>query len=423
VVSRDLVGAGPRRVDRPADSPAGPARSPRPAAGPPAPSGHPAGSPAPLLGGVLPAAPVAAAEPTAAPAAEGGSGDDGDGSSPSPGPNGDRDRRATAGIPTAGIPTAGSPTAGSPTAGSGCPGAATGIALPLPGGLPGELRRSGPDAELLAGGRLAVLARAAAENFPVAPAVLPRALRRDLMAVYGYARLVDQLGDEAPGERAALLDEVAADVDRLAAGRPPRLSLVADLAPLVARGTPVQPLHDLLEANRRDQRCRRYRTFAELLDYCRYSADPVGRLVLHAVGAATPERITLSDRVCTALQIIEHLQDVAEDRRNGRVYLPAEDLERYGVTDDDLGAPVTSPRLRSLIGMEADRAGRLLRAGASLAGTLRGAARVAVAGFVGGGVATLHALEQSGYDVLPGAPKAARRSMAAAAIRCWAVGR
>jgi squalene synthase HpnC len=278
------------------------------------------------------------------------------------------------------------------------------------------------DAELAAGGRLAVLSRSAGENFPVAPRLLPAALRRDLLAIYGYARLVDQLGDEAPGDRDRLLVAVAADVDRLVAGTP-RLSLVADLLPLVRRGAPLQPLRDLIEANRRDQRRHRYRNFDELLDYCRYSADPVGRLVLHAVGAATPERIALSDRVCSALQVIEHLQDVGEDFRRGRVYLPADDRERYRVGDADLAAVSTSPRLRSLLALEAGRAEDLLTAGAPLVGTLGGAARIAVAGFVAGGRATLAALEDAGYDVLAAPVTASRRRIARTAARCWLVGR
>jgi squalene synthase HpnC len=282
---------------------------------------------------------------------------------------------------------------------------------------------AGHPVEASVGGRLAVLAQARAENFPVATRLLPGRWRRDLLAIYGYARLVDDVGDEAPGERSALLDEVAGAVADLYTGRPVAVPTVAALAPLVRRGLPREPLEDLIAANRMDQVRTRYRDFDELVGYCRLSANPVGRLVLHVAGCATPWRVERSDEVCTALQIVEHLQDVAEDYAAGRIYLPAADLARFGVTEAELSGPGTSAPVRSLVRFEADRARSLLRAGAPLAGSLHGAARVAVAGYLGGGLAALRAIERAGYAVLAGPPRAGRLGVARAAAAVYLRGR
>ncbi|MEU6411628.1 squalene synthase HpnC [Microbispora sp. NPDC046933] len=251
------------------------------------------------------------------------------------------------------------------------------------------------------------------ENFPVASRLLPRAYRRDLMAVYGFARYVDDVGDEAaPAERPALLDAVEADLGRLYAGGSPRLPAVRALTPLVTgRGVPRTPFLHLVEANRRDQVVRRYDTFAQLLAYCELSANPVGRIVLHVFGVATPERARLSDRICSALQVIEHCQDVGEDHARGRVYLPAEDLRRFGCREADLDAPRTSPRLRRAVALQARRAATLLDEGMPLLETLSGFARTAVAGYVAGGRAALAALERGRHDVLGGAVRARRRAV------------
>jgi squalene synthase HpnC len=164
----------------------------------------------------------------------------------------------------------------------------------------------------------------------------------------------------------------------------------------------------LIDANRRDQRQPEYETYDELVDYCRYSANPVGALVLHVFGAADEERLRLSDAVCTGLQLVEHWQDVAEDFRNGRIYLPREDRERFGVTDEHLGAPAVAEPLRRLLAFETGRATELLRSGSRLVRSLRGRARWAVAGYVGGGRAAIGALEAANYEVLPAAPRASR---------------
>jgi squalene synthase HpnC len=267
------------------------------------------------------------------------------------------------------------------------------------------------------GGRLAVLAQRRTENFPVAPRLLPRRLRAELNALYGFARLVDDIGDESPGNRPALHDELDAEVHALAAGRAPAVTLIRDLAPLVERGVPTQPLHDLIQANRIDQTVHRYQTFDDLLGYCKLSANPVGQLVLHVLGAATPERTQLSDRICTALQIIEHCQDVAEDYGNGRVYLPQDDLNHFNVGEEDLSGPTTPRAVRELVKFEANRAHHLLDSGAALTHTFHGRIRLLIAGFLGGGRATLKALANADYDVLNAPPRAGKASLLRHTIR------
>jgi squalene synthase HpnC len=257
----------------------------------------------------------------------------------------------------------------------------------------------------------------ARENFPVALRVLPGRYRRHLLAVYAYARHVDDVGDEPGGiDRLAALDVIESDLRALYAGRETTQPVVRALASAVSEcRPPLDALVRLIEANRMDQRVTRYATFDELVDYCRLSANPVGELVLHIFGQARPATLALSDRICTALQLIEHLQDVAEDRRRGRTYLPAEDLARFGVTEDELTRPAASQELRELIGFEAERAGAWLESGAPLVSALTGSARLAVSGYVAGGRATLDALAAAGHDPLRYAVRPRRRRV----IRRW----
>ncbi len=308
--------------------------------------------------------------------------------------------------------------------------------------------------------------RASGENFPVALRMLPSRRRRYLMAVYGFARTADDIGDEAPPEqRAALLDELEADVRRLyarlaagpgpgegragasgnrepagqagggqagqAPGGPagqapggPASQVVSALGPAVSEcQIPMRPFLDLIEANRQDQVISRYQTFEDLLGYCRLSANPVGRIVLYVFGSFSERRGELSDSVCTALQLAEHWQDVAEDLRAGRIYLPRQDLDAFGCTEEDLAQPSAPPPVRALIAFETARAKDMLDAGAPLIGTLRGAARLAVAGYVAGGRATLAAIAGAGHDVLRGAPRPGKRRLATELLLGYARGR
>jgi squalene synthase HpnC len=233
-----------------------------------------------------------------------------------------------------------------------------------------------------------VLEQARHENFPVALRVLPRTLRRRLEAIYGFARLVDDIGDEAPGDRLALLDWLEEDLQRAFAGRAEHPLLQQVTIFVAETGVSPDPFLRLIEANRIDQRKERYETWSELAEYCTFSADPVGELVLVAIGAATTERISRSNDVCTALQLAEHLQDVPEDLDCGRVYMPADELARFGVTD------LRKPLPRDFVAFEAARGRELLASGVPLVASLRGAGRLAVAAYVGGGRAVFDALER-----------------------------
>jgi phytoene/squalene synthetase len=217
----------------------------------------------------------------------------------------------------------------------------------------------------------AVLAKAQHENFPVALRILPRTLRRRLEAIYGFARLVDDIGDELEGDRIAALDQLEADLHRAFAGHAenPLLRRVAEFAH--ETGASDEPFLRLIEANRLDQRKPVYANWDELAHYCTLSANPVGELVLVAVGQATAGRIRQSDDVCTALQLAEHMQDVEEDRARGRVYLPNLDVTK-----------------------EVARGRALLGSGVPLVRSLTGWGKLAVASYVGGGYAAFAALER-----------------------------
>jgi len=263
-----------------------------------------------------------------------------------------------------------------------------------------------------------VMRQARDENFPVAFRFLPPRLRRDLRAIYAYARFVDDLGDDYEGDREAALADVEADLDRIYAGEQPRNPTLAPIARTVRRhDIPREPLQKLLEANRVDQRVHWYPTYDDLLQYCELSANPVGHLVLYVLGAATPERLDLSDNVCTALQLIEFWQDVKEDLGRDRVYVPFEDLQQYSVTEEDLQADESLTNVKTLIYFEARRARQLLEDGAPLVHTLSGWGKLAVAGYVGGGFATLDARVRAEYDVLPVGPKATKGEKLKAAWR------
>jgi len=295
-----------------------------------------------------------------------------------------------------------------------------------------------------------VVASASGENFPVALRLLPARHRRHLTALYCFARLTDDLGDEVRGVwgsgephqqcspggdrrppetalttlRLRLLDEMTADVHRIYEGQTPAAPVMQQMAVTVSEcNIPAQPLLDLIQANRQDQRVTRYGTYAELARYCELSANPVGQVVLYIFGAATPERIKLSDRICTALQLAEHWQDVAEDLGHGRIYLPAEDLERFGVTEADLAEPSAGPAVRNLMRFETERAQRLLDQGAPLVGTLRGAARLAVAGYLAGGRAALAAIGKQRYDVLSATARPRKPRTAVELVKAYARGR
>jgi squalene synthase HpnC len=266
----------------------------------------------------------------------------------------------------------------------------------------------------------AVMARARGENFSVASRLLGRRVRANLLAVYGFARLTDEFGDSAAGDRLAALDALERELDRAFAGRAHHPLLVRLEATLRDCALPREPFARLIDANRADQRVSRYETWEQLRAYCALSADPVGELVLGVFGVATPERIELSDRICTALQLTEHCQDLVEDLAAGRIYMPAEALQRFGCTAAELGSDPSEPLpepLRALMRFELARARELFSAGEPLLAQLRRRPRLAVAAFLAGGRAALDAIERAGYDVRAGAPRAARWRRALALAR------
>lgn len=267
----------------------------------------------------------------------------------------------------------------------------------------------------------AVMAKAGAENFPVAARFLPADVRRDLMAVYGFARLVDDIGDELPGDRLAALDWVEAELARALVGEPAHPILAGAAAAIGRHRLPVALFGDLVAANRLDQEEVAYATFHDLVAYCRLSAVPVGRLVLGVLGAVRPDRVRWSDDVCTALQVLEHLQDVVEDLAAGRCYLPEADLAACGTSRAGVAADVAagraSPATAAAVALEVRRSVDLLRAGPPLAGSLAGRAALAVAGFTAGGLATADAIRGAGHDVIAHRCRPARRRVLWHAVR------
>ena len=243
-------------------------------------------------------------------------------------------------------------------------------------------------------------ARARGENFPVASFLAPAWARPHLRAIYGFARLVDTLGDEGQGDRLALLDELERELDG-----PPKTEVMRRLhATIGAQSLPLDPFRRLIEANRIDQRKARYGTWDEVREYCTYSANPVGQLVLGVYGRLDePALVEMSDAVCTGLQLVNFLQDPPRDLELGRVYLPQEDLRRFSVTEDELAGP-GSERFRSLARFESERARSLLSRGFPLACELGGRAGRSVALFARGGLAALEALERAEYDVFTRRP-------------------
>jgi squalene synthase HpnC len=277
-----------------------------------------------------------------------------------------------------------------------------------------DVRRRTGDGPARPGAVLEVRLREAerAENFPVASRLLPLAVRTHMRAVYDVVRTIDDLGDEADGDRAAQLRRFADDLALVWSGEP-RTPVLRRLVPTVrACGLERDPFNRLVAANLQDQWVSRYETWTELVGYCWLSAAPIGRLVLAVFGVAPDTGIEWeSDRVCTALQLLEHWQDVGEDRRRGRTYLPAEDLAAAGVPEEDLDASEASPALRRLVAAETARAVAVLDSGAAIVGRLDGWARVAVAGYVAGGRAAVDSLRRRGFDVLGAPPRTRRRDV------------
>jgi squalene synthase HpnC len=284
-----------------------------------------------------------------------------------------------------------------------------------------ELARLGPQRPYApmslsrAQGYCSRLARTHYENFSVASLLLPRRLLRHFHNVYAYCRWADDLADEAGGgaRALALLRWWGEELLRCYNGRPRHPVMIALRETIRAFDIPPQPFLDLLFAFEQDQLIKRYQTYEQLLGYCRYSANPVGHLVLYLCGQYDARRAALADHVCTALQLANFWQDVARDFAIGRVYLPEDDRRRFGYSDADLNARRTTSAFRELLRCEVDRARALFRRGQPLVGLMAPAVRGDIELFIRGGLAILHKIERLRYNVWQRRPVLAKWEKAA----------
>jgi squalene synthase HpnC len=250
------------------------------------------------------------------------------------------------------------------------------------------------------------------ENFPVASILLPRRLVPAVEAIYAFARSADDIADEGdvlPAERLAALGAYEAALDAIARGDTPADPMFARLADALRRhALPLQPLRDLLSAFRQDVVTTRYPDYPTLLDYCRRSANPVGRLMLGLYGTVDQTSLRQSDAICSALQLINFWQDVGIDIGKGRIYLPQDDLARFGVSEAQIVGADAGPAWRALMGFEVERARVLMLEGAPLATRLPGRIGWELRLVVQGGLRILDAIERADYDVFRRRPRLKR---------------
>ena len=307
------------------------------------------------------------------------------------------------------------------------------------------------------------LAKTHYENFTVGSWFLPKSQRRHVYAVYGYCRTVDDLGDEdtsnwerppqagliqsrspgdvtgaaapdatsGPGEhhqsvgveeksrRLALLDWWEGELQSCYSGTPAHPVMIALQRTISDFDIPARPFLKLIEANRRDQVEDRYSSYSDLLNYCDHSANPVGHLFLYLFGYRDEERQHLANATCTALQLTNFWQDIARDYSMGRVYLPGEDMMRFGCTEEELASGLASQQFRRMLAFQVDRARSLFQEGAPLVDTLEGVVKLDVALFTRGGLAVLDAIERQDYDVLSRRPALTRTRKAALFLSTW----
>jgi squalene synthase HpnC len=263
------------------------------------------------------------------------------------------------------------------------------------------------------------LAESHYENFHVATWFLPKALRPHFHSIYAYCRISDDLGDEV-GDRSAalaLLDLWGRELDACYEGRSRHPVFVALAETIRACSIPKEPFANLLTAFRQDQTVTRYATMQDVLGYCRYSANPVGRLVLYACGEVSEENFKLSDATCSALQLANFWQDVRVDYAKGRVYLPQDDMRRFGVSDETIAQGVATPDFRTLLRYEVDYARSLFEQGLPLIGRVNRDLALDLDLFSRGGLEILRAIERRDYDVLSARPAISKGSKLALALR------
>lgn len=257
------------------------------------------------------------------------------------------------------------------------------------------------------------------ENFHVATWFLPEKLRPHFHAIYAYCRVSDDLGDEVGNteQSLALLDLWGRELDACYEGRMRHPVFVALAETIHACNIPKEPFADLLTAFRQDQLVTRYATMEDVLGYCRYSANPVGRLVLYTCGYADEERFRYSDATCSALQLANFWQDVRVDFAKNRVYLPQDDMQRFGVTDSTIEKGIATPEFRALLKHEVEFARDLFHQGLSLIGMVSRDLAVDLDLFSRGGLEILNAIERRDYDVLSARPAISKRTKMQLALR------
>ncbi len=242
------------------------------------------------------------------------------------------------------------------------------------------------------------------ENFTLISLLVPRRMRVHIAALYAFCRTVDDIGDEAPGDRLALLDRFEEELRAAYSGAPRHPVLVALKETIAEFDLPAEPFLKLIEANRIDQRKARYADFGELLHYCDHSANPVGRLFLMLHGYRDEELFELSDNTCTALQLTNFWQDIRRDYEMGRIYLPQDEMKRFGVSESDLAAAPAPEQVRKLVRFQVVRARGYFRDGLPLLDRVSGRLRVDIALFSRGGLAILDKIEAQSYDTLSRRP-------------------
>ena len=263
------------------------------------------------------------------------------------------------------------------------------------------------------------LAESHYENFHVATWFLPKALRPHFHSIYAYCRISDDLGDEVPdpARALALLDLWGRELDACYEGRARHPVFVALAETIRACSIPKEPFADLLTAFRQDQTVTRYATMQDVLGYCHYSANPVGQLVLYACGEVSEENFRLSDLTCTALQLANFWQDVRVDYAKGRVYLPQNDMRRFGVSDETIAAGIATPQFRALLRHEVDYARSLFEQGLPLIGQVNRELALDLDLFSRGGLEILRAIERRNYDVFSARPSISKRTKLTLALR------
>lgn len=242
------------------------------------------------------------------------------------------------------------------------------------------------------------------ENFTLISLLVPRRMRVHIAAVYAFCRTVDDIGDEAPGDRIALLDRFEEELQSAYSGTPRHPVIIALKQTIAEFDLPAEPFLKLIEANRIDQRVHRYANFGELLHYCDHSANPVGRLFLMLYGYRDEELFRLSDNTCTALQLTNFWQDIRRDYEMGRIYLPQDEMERFGVSESDIAATRANEQVRALVRFQVDRARGYFRDGLPLLDRVSGHLRVDIALFSRGGLAILDKIAAQDYDTLSRRP-------------------